>query len=152
MNKALLLLWVLSLSLFAQKVEVSADKLEVDEKSGNSVLSGHVQIHKGADFIQTDRLIIRFDPKHKPTRYEAEGEVRFQIHTQNRIFVGHAQRLLYDPLTLRYELEGSVELDEEAFGQKLIGEKVVIDRTTGKAVIDGKANQPVKLIFDVKEQ
>ncbi len=152
MIKSLLLLSLITLVLFAQKVEVSADKLEVDEKSGNSVLSGHVQIHKGSDFIQAGRLVIAFDPKHKPTRYEAEGAVSFQIHTQNRIFVGHAQRLLYDPGTLRYELEGSVELDEQAFGQKLTGEKVVIDRTTGKAVIDGKANQPVKLIFDVKEQ
>ncbi|RUM67264.1 MAG: lipopolysaccharide transport periplasmic protein LptA [Sulfurospirillum sp.] len=149
--KTLLIILSLVSSLFAQRVEISADKLEADEKSGISTLIGHVQIIKGDDHISADTLIVKFDKKNKPIFYDAKGSIKFHILTKTKEFEGKADQLRYDPKTLIYEMVGNVVIKEKRSKQILTGEKIQIDRISGKSIIEGKENKPVKFIFDIKE-
>jgi lipopolysaccharide export system protein LptA len=135
----------------AQKVEITADSFEADEKKHISTLVGNVTILKGADLIKADNLIVRFDEKNKPIEYIANGNISFNIVTQNQEFDGSAQKLLYNPKTLKYEISGNAIINEKTQHQKLMGEKIIIDRISGKSKIIGAKNRPVKFIFDVKE-
>jgi lipopolysaccharide export system protein LptA len=137
--------------LYAQKVEITADSFEADEKKHISTLIGNVTILKGADLIRADKLIVKFDNDNKPIKYIANGNISFNIITKNQEFDGSAQKLLYNPKTLKYEISGNAIINEKKQHQKLIGEKIVIDRISGKSKILGAKNQPVKFIFDVKE-
>ena len=150
MKKMLFILLIGSL-LYAQKVEITADKLEANEKSRVSMLIGHVKIKKGKDEIYAGRLKVKFDKKNKPSIYEADGGVKFHIITDTKEFKGRGQRLVYNPKTLKYEIMGYVIIEELNSNQKLYGEKISIDRISGKSLIEGGDNRPIKFIFDVKE-
>ena len=149
MKKLLILL--LCAVVYAQEIEITADKLEADENKKISTLIGHVVIKKGLDKISCDTLEVKFDKKNKPTLYQASGNVRFHILTNNKEFQGRAKRLIYTPNDKKYQLEGDVKIEELKSRQRLFGETIIIDRTSGKSIIKGDGKRPVKFIFDVKE-
>jgi len=151
MKLVYILLFLLSF-LQAQKVEISADSFEADEKKMLSVLKGNVLLKKGNDIVNAKQLTIYFDAQNKPKQYLAEGNINFTINTEKQNFEGHAQRLLYDPHTLKYEISGDAFIHEKEQNRKLYGERIMIDRTNGKSTIKGSKKKPVKFIFEVKEQ
>jgi lipopolysaccharide export system protein LptA len=149
MKKLLILL--LCAVVYAQEIEITADKLEADENKKISTLIGNVVIKKGLDKISCDTLEVKFDKENKPTLYQASGDVRFHILTNNKDFKGSAQKLIYNPANKKYSLQGNVKIEELQSKQRLFGETIIIDRTSGKSVIKGDGRRPVKFIFDVKD-
>ena len=149
--KYFLLLLALLSSLSAQKVQVQADSFEADEKKMITILQGHVLLKKGADTIHADRLTVKFDSHNKPIHYLASGHIRFDINTDNQSFDGHANTLSYDPKTLIYEVSGNAFIHEKKQDRKLYGERIMIDRISGKSTIKGSKKRPVKFIFEVNE-
>ncbi len=148
-------LWLILFSftiLYAQQVEISADSFEADEKKMLSVLSGNVLLKKGADTIHASKLTIFFDANNKPLKYLAEKNISFTIHTETQSFEGKAEKLLYDPSTLKYEISGNAFVHETTQNRKLYGETIMIDRISGKSTIKGGKKKPVRFIFEVKEQ
>ncbi len=149
--KILLLLHLLALFLFADKIVVTADHFEAYENRKISILTGHVHIRKGSDDIKAKRLVIDFNDANKPVRYTLSGDVSFDITTPKQRFVGSAGQIVYDPIQKRYIATGDVRI-KEMLGERLLeGEKIVIDRVSGKSTITGKKNRPVKFIFSVEE-
>ncbi len=138
--------------LCAEQVEISADKFEADEKKMLSILTGNVVLKKGADEIYAKKLTIFFDKENKPKEYLATGNITFSINTDKQSFDGRAQKLLYNPSTLKYEISGNAYIHEKKQNSKLYGETIMIDRITGKSTIKGSKKRPVKFIFEVKEQ
>jgi lipopolysaccharide export system protein LptA len=149
--KILYILCLLLSLLPAQKVEISADSFEADEKRKISILKGNVLLKKGADVIHADKLTISFDAKNHPIKYHATGNIKFEIYTNQQDFQGHANSLLYDPKTLKYELSGNAYIHEKKQHSELYGEFIMIDRVSGKSSIKGSKKRPVKFIFEVKE-
>ncbi len=149
--KLLSLLLFTALFLHAEKVTVTADRFEAFENRHLSVLEGHVHITKGADDIRAEKLVIDFNPQNKPIRYTLTGNVHFDITTQGQHFIGTARQIIYDPAQKRYIATGSVHIKETVANRVLEGEKIIIDRLSGKSTISGKKNRPVKLIFSVEE-
>ena len=150
--KFLYVLLLLISFLQAEKVEISADTFEADEKKMISVLKGHVLLKKGNDTVHATQLTVFFDTKNKPKQYLAEGNINFTINTEKQNFEGHAQKLLYNPHTLKYEISGDAFIHEKEQNRKLYGETIMIDRISGKSTIEGSKKKPVKFIFEVKEQ
>jgi len=147
-------LWIILFSLGAlnaQKVEISADSFEADEKKMVSVLKGNVLLKKGGDTIHASTLKVYFDAHNKPTKYLALGNITFDINTEKQSFDGHANQLLYNPKTLVYEVSGDAYIHEKSQNRKLYGETIMIDRISGKSTIKGSKKRPVKFIFEVKE-
>ncbi len=150
--KFLSLLLLLLTYIQAEQVEISADHFEADEKKMLSILTGHVLLKKGADEVHAQKLTIFFDKKNKPTEYLAQGTITFMINTNNQSFEGHAQKLLYNPSTQKYEISGDAFIHDKKLNRKLYGETIMIDRISGKSTINGSKKRPVKFIFEVKEQ
>jgi len=144
----LLPIWLLGAN---QKIEVKADSFEADEKKMFSIFKGSVYIKKGKDEIKADLLKIDFDKKNKPKRYEASGHVSFKITTDSQHFVGSSNKIIYEPSNKKYQAYGNVQLIETKKNQKLNGEKIIIDRISGKTMISGSKKKPVKFIFTVDE-
>ncbi len=151
MKAIILLSLLLCGSLFAEKVEITADKFQADEHKRTSLFTGHVTVKKGKDLIHADRISILFDPSKKPLRYTATGRVHFELTMQKQHYVGEAQKLLYLPKQQRYEASGDVRIEERTSGKKLFGDKIMIDRRTGTSTITGTRHKPVKMIFSVEE-
>ncbi len=149
--KILFLLFCTTFLLFAEKITVTADHFEAYENKKISILSGHVHVTKGKDDIKADKLLITFDKENKPLRYKLTGNVTFDIRTKTQHFVGTGNEIIYDPKQKRYIAQGNVFLKEKITDKTLQGEKIVIDRTSGKTTISGKRNRPVKFTFTVEE-
>ncbi len=151
MRKVLLIL-VFSFSLsLAEKVEVSADSFEADELKRVSLFKGNVHIKKGEDEIKADNLKIDFDKQNRPIKYEAIGNVSFKITTSAQRFVGTSGEIIYEPLKKKYTASKNVNINETTKNRVLKGEKITIDRISGKSKISGTKNRPVKFIFTVDE-
>ncbi len=147
-----LFLFLLTLTLlYGEKITITADNFEAYENKKVSILKGHVHVQKGSDDIKAKRLQIDFDQANKPLRYTLTGDVKFDISTKSQHFVGTARKVIYDPHQKRYIAEGDVFLKEKKSGRTLQGEKIVIDRISGKTTISGKRNRPVKFTFTVEE-
>ena len=149
--KIIVLLHLLALFLFADKIIVTADHFEAYENKKVSILTGHVHIRKNRDDIKADKLVIDFNTANKPIRYTLSGHVTFDITTSKQHFVGSAREIVYDPARKRYIATGNVRIKEMVGDRLLEGEKIVIDRVSGKSIITGTKNRPVKFIFSVQE-
>jgi lipopolysaccharide export system protein LptA len=135
----------------SQQIEVKADSFEADEKKLISIFKGSVFIKKGEDEIKADLLKINFDKKNRPIKYEATGNVRFKIKTDSQRFKGRSNIIVYEPVDKKYRAYGNVQITETIKNQKLNGERIIIDRVSGKTKISGTKKQPVKFIFTVDE-
>ncbi len=151
MIKYLGLLFLFSTMLFAQKVEISADHFEADERAMRSILQGNVTLKKGNDIVHTDKLIVFFDKDNKPKKYLAQGNINFTIYSNKQQFQGDANKLIYNPLSQKYILSGNAFIHELTQDRKLYGETIILDRRSGKSTIKGSKHKPVKLIFEVEE-
>ncbi len=149
--KNIILLFLIAFNLYAQKITITADNFEADETKNISILSGHVHIQKGEDDIKADKLIIDFDAKQKPYRYTLTGNVIFDISTQKQHYSGTSKKIIYNPKSKLYTASGNVHIIDKIGHKTLQGEKIIINRITGKSIITGKKSHPVKFTFTVEE-
>ena len=138
--------------LISQELKVKANSFKADEKSGTSIFSGKVNVIKGSDELNASRVEIYMDKKHKPTRFVATGNVSFKIKTKNgNMYRGKSQRLIYLPLKKEYHFFKSVHLKQLNDKKEIIGEEVFLNTINGKAYAKGAKNEPVIMIFNIKD-
>ncbi len=151
------LFWMIALAATlvraaGEQVEITSDRFEADERALITKFLGHVHMKKGRDELHADKVIVYFDAKRNPKRYEAIGHTSFVIvMKEGQLYTGKANRLVYLPATQRYELYGAVVLKEPKMERTVSGEKVIVDKDTGRASVEGGGNKPVKFIFRVEE-
>lgn len=148
-----IVLYFLLLSfVFSAELKITADAFSTDESKGVSIFEGHVNIVKSEDEINASKVIITTDTNHKPTRFEAQGDVSFYIKTdENATYAGKAQRVVYAPLKKEYYFFQDVYLSQIDKKKVIIGDEVVLKTIEGKAYAKGKKSEPVIMIFDIKE-
>lgn len=143
---------ILPIFLFAENIEITSKNFEADEKKLISIFTGSVHIKKGKDKINSQKLIIYFDKNKKPIKYEAINSVTFKITLDNnKTYEGKAQKIIYIPKKLRYIFQKDVYILQKPDMRKIYGEKVIVDRRTGQANVQGNENKPVKFIFKIDE-
>ncbi len=141
----------LFVSLYGEQVEIVSDSFEANENSKVSYFRGNVHIIKGRDKIDADLIKITFDSNNKPIKYEATGNINFEIYTNNQHFKGSSNKIIYNPKDKTYKAQGNVKINELLKGQLLRGESISINRKTGQTSIRGNRKRPVKFIFTVDE-
>lgn len=144
----LLAVW---LPLLADEVKISADRFEADEAKMVSKFIGHVMLKRGSDELNASQVIVTFNKKHKPKRYEATGNVEFSLVADQKRYLGNAQKLIYLPATKVYELIGDVLLREPAMKRTIKAQRVIVEKLSGRAQVEGKAGEPVKFTFEIDE-
>ena len=154
MKRYLLLLFLnFGLLFSSEQVEITADHFEASDVKKVTKFIGNVSMVKGVDELKASKVHVYFDANKKPIKYEAIGNVKFTItiDSGNR-YKGESERLIYIPKTEVYELYGNVKLFDVELDRVLIGEKVFVDKQSGKAKVDGNKKKPVKFIFTIEKE
>jgi len=120
----------------AENVEITADHFEASQLKKITEFIGNVHMKKGRDELNASKVVVYFDEKRRPIRY---------------YYTGRADRLVYRPAGELYELYGNVVLKEPKLDRTIIGEKVVVEKGSGRANVEGDDGKPVKFIFKVEE-
>ncbi|RDW13041.1 lipopolysaccharide transport periplasmic protein LptA [Paracoccus thiocyanatus] len=115
-------------------VEVTADSLRVDQKTGQAVFSGNVLIGQGAMRLSADSVTVT---------YAQGGQDRISaLHAQGNVTLAsgddaaEAQAADYDVETGAIVLTGDVLLSQG--GNVLAGDKVTVDLESGTANASGR--------------
>ena len=146
--------WLLlgSLSLWAEQVEVVADRFSADETKLRSEFVGNVKVTKGKDVLVANQVVITFDEKRQPLKYVATGNAEATVTLKDKTYFVKGQKLTYEPSTLRYTVEKDAFLHEKETDKKVYGDVITVNQTQGTYEVDGKASKPVKFIFQVEEK
>jgi len=137
----------------AKELKIKADYFESDEKKGKTLFRGNVYISKGFDEINASKVIIYTNKKREPLKYIATGDVKFRIEDKNKNrYKGKAQKVIYNPNKKVYEFYGNVFITQLNDKKEIKGDEVFLDVTSGKAHAKGVSNNPVIMIFDIKEE
>lgn len=147
-----LILILLVSFLEAKELRIRANSFSADEKMGVTTFEGAVNIIKYLDELNASKVVIYTNAKHKPTKFEAEGDVSFYITTKdNSIYTGKAQKVIYVPKTKEYYFYKDVYLSQINEKKEIIGDEVVLKTVEGKAYAKGKKTGPIIMIFDIPE-
>ena len=114
-------------------VDVSADRLEVQDRSDRAVFAGNVHVKQGDLALDTERLTVAYSGNAgvQIRRLDAAGGV--VVHSPSETARGDFG--IYDLDRKLITLIGNVELTRE--NNRIGGARLVIDLDSGRAVIDG---------------
>lgn len=135
--------------LFAAKPDV-IDIVAQNFKSvgKTTTITGNVNIKKGKDILFSDNVIVYTDNARKPIKYEATGNVRFTIVTNdNRELKGKANRLIYNVKKNEYRLYDNAFVEETGKPNVLHGDEIVLSGNGDYANIVGKKQAPARVTF-----
>ena len=136
----------------AQEVEVSAKKLEADQNARVAKFFGEVFFKRGSDTIRAQKAYIFFDQNRKPVKFQAVGDVRFELHYLDKTYKGRCQELVYYPKKREYILTKEVYIEQLPDGKKIYAQKVILSLLDGTLEVEGEPKKPVKLIFEIEEE
>jgi len=150
-NKIILLLLLVSFTS-AEELKIKSKSFNADEKSGEAVFEGDVNIVKGSDELNASKIKIFTNNKHKPMKYIASGDVSFHITTKDgSIYNGKAQKVIYFPKKKEYHFYTDVNLSQSENQKVIIGDEVVLKTIDGQAYAKGQKNKPVIMIFKITD-
>ena len=69
----IILFFVLSLTLFAEKIEITSDSMKAEDLRKEVHFVGNAKIKKMDDWLHSDTVIVYFDENNETRMYEALG-------------------------------------------------------------------------------
>jgi len=143
------------LSEVENKLIIDAAKFEADDKKGITIFTGNVRMTRIKDKINCDILevymiIDQKTNKRTPKKYIAIGHVEFEVYSKNKIYIGSGDKVIFDPIKMKYTVIGNGYLEEKTEGKKLFGDKIYLDEKSGEANVEGSKDQPVRFIMTIK--
>ena len=116
-------------------VDVTADRIEVQDRSDRAIFAGNVHVKQASLSLDTERLTVAYSSGGgvQIRRLDASGGVTVRSPSETaRDNFG-----IYDLDRKLITLVGAVQLNRG--GSQISGSRLVIDLSTGRAVIDGGA-------------
>ena len=141
-----ILLLLLTQMLFAERVEITSDLMEAQNKEVHFI--GNAKVKKEDDWLHADRVIVYFDENNETSRYEAIGRVSFAFKNEKNSFKGSADKVVYNIVKSLYELKGKAVVDDLVNKRHVTSEEIILDTVTGNVNVKGSHKKPAKLIFD----
>ena len=116
-------------------VDVTADRIEVQDRDDRAVFAGNVKARQGALTLETARLTLAYTsgPGIQIRRLDASGGVVVTSPSE----VARGNFAVYDLDRKLITLVGDVRLARD--GSTINGSRLLIDLNSGRAVIDGGA-------------
>jgi len=146
-----ILFFLLSILLFAEKVEITSDSMKAEEMKKEVHFIGNVRIAQDKSWIVAERVVVYFDDNNQTKRYEARGSVRFEFKKEKRFYKGSADSVIYLPLESKYILRGNATVEDQINRRHINAEQIELDLTSGLANVAGSKKEPVKFIFETEE-
>ena len=136
-----------------QTVDISADRIVSNHLKGETIIEGNVIIQRETDVLYANKVIVKTNGDKKPSQYEAIGNVRFKVKTQNeRIMKGAANTIIYNATKEEYRLIGKAQVQEENKANMIKGKVIVFNRKDGTASVVGDKKKPAKITFSLDEK
>ena len=116
-------------------VDVTADRIEVQDRSDRAIFAGNVHVKQAALSLDTARLTVAYSSGGgvQIRRLDASGGVTVRSPSET----ARGNFGIYDLDRKLITLVGAVQLDRG--GSSISGSRLVIDLNSGRAVIDGGA-------------
>ncbi len=150
--KKLILVLLLPFLLYAEKVEVTSKSFYAKDEEKQAHFIDDVLVKQGKSWIHSDEVIVYFDDNNETIQYDAIGNATFEIARDQGNFKGKAKKVTYYPKTAKYLLAGNADVLDILKDRHIIGSIIVVDTTTGDAVVKGGGSKPVKFIFDTEKK
>ncbi|WP_373030134.1 lipopolysaccharide transport periplasmic protein LptA [Sulfurovum sp.] len=148
----IMLLLMLTQTLFAEKVEITSTSMEAEELKKEVHFIGDAKIIKGSDWLYADKVIVYFGENNETSKYEAIGSVSFEFKKDDKHFKGSADRVIYNIVKSLYVLKGKAIIDDMVNKSHVDGDEIMLDMSTGSVDVKGSSKKPVKFIFDMKDK
>ena len=146
----MILLLILTQTLFAERVEITSTRMEAQDKEVHFI--GNAKIKKANDWLHAEKVIVYFDENNETSMYEAIGNVTFAFKNEKHAFKGSADKVVYDIVKSLYELKGKAVIDDLVNKRHVSSDEIILDMTTGSIDVKGSRKKPAKLIFDMGNQ
>lgn len=116
-------------------VDVSADRIEVQDRADRAIFAGNVKVRQAALTLDTERLTVAYSSGGgiQIRRLDASGGVVVRSPSET----ARGNFAVYDLDKRLITLVGAVQLNRS--GSQVSGSRLVIDLDSGRAVIDGGA-------------
>jgi lipopolysaccharide export system protein LptA len=138
------LLFVLSLSLYAEKVEITSDSMHAESFNHEIHFIGNAKVKQLKDWITADKIIVYFDDNNQTKMYKAFGNADFEFQNDKGHYIGNAEEVEYNPNTSVYILTQKAFINDLLNKRTAKGDKITVDMLTGKSKVMGTRNRPVK--------
>lgn len=148
--KIIYFLLLLSSLVFAEKLEITADKFVATDADKKVSFEGHAHISQGSTKIDAKQIVVYFDDDNSTKSYRAIGAVKFYIKKEKANYSGSCKSITYLPKKGTYQLRGNVRIQDKTNKRDISGEKIYINTKTGAFSIEGGKSRPAKLVFDMK--
>ncbi len=116
-------------------VEISAERLEVDQAEGTAMFSGNVVVGQGDMRLKADRIQVIYaagDDRGRIARLEAAGNVVLVSGAE----AAEAERAIYTIESGQVVMEGNVILTQG--GNALSSERMLVNLKDGTALLEGR--------------
>jgi lipopolysaccharide export system protein LptA len=116
-------------------VDVTADRIEVQDRSDRAIFAGNVHVRQASLSLDTERLTVAYSSSGgvQIRRLDASGGVTVRSPSET----ARGNFGIYDLDRKLITLVGGVQLNRG--GSQIMGSRLVIDLNSGRAVIDGGA-------------
>jgi lipopolysaccharide export system protein LptA len=116
-------------------VDVTADRIEVQDRSDRAIFAGNVHVKQASLSLDTERLTVAYSSGGgvQIRRLDASGGVTVRSPSET----ARGNFGIYDLDRKLITLVGAVQLNRG--GSQISGSRLVIDLSSGRAVIDGGA-------------
>ncbi len=148
----IILFILMSITLFAEKVEVTSDSMKAEDLKKEVHFIGDVTVKQLKNWLHGDKVIVYFDENNETEMYEAIGKVTFEFKKEESFYKGSADKVTYYPTRSQYVLTGKAVIDDLINKRHVNGDEITLDMITGNAKVKGDGKKPVKFIFDMENK
>ena len=135
----------------ASNLEITSDDFFYKDGDNKAIFSGHVVAKEQENLIKSRKLIVYLDKDSEAEKYDAIGNVYFEIVNPKKDINGTCNKLTYLPNEDKYILVGKVIIEDRRNKRKVFGDEVIVDNKQGASYANSKSSKkPVKFIFKVK--
>lgn len=145
----LLLLALLPLLLYAQKVEITSESFYAKDSEKQVHFINNVLVKQGKSWIHSDKVIVYFDDQNQTIQYDAIGNATYEVVKGKNHYKGSSNKVTYYPDTSVYMFTGKAIIDDINNNRQINGNIVVVNSITGDADVKSTGNAPVKFTFDI---
>jgi len=148
----ILFIFLYTSALMADIVDIKADHFYANDINHKAYFEGNAKIKQDANEFNASKIVVFFNDKKKAEKYEAKGQVKFNL-TENGIhYVGQTESVIYSPKSSKYFFKGDVILKDLTNNRVIKAEVISLDLKTGLADIKGKKRRPVHFRFEIEDR
>ena len=119
-----------------QPVEITSDRLDLDQAAGTAVFTGGVKVGQGALRLAADRVEVFYDEGGSAAGTVQRMQATGNVTLSNGAEAAEAERATYDVATGLVEMEGDVLLTQGA--NALSSQRLRIDLNAGTGQLEGR--------------